>query len=200
MIHGGEDPKFIARRMLIFASEDVATPTRRRCSSRTPRSRPPSRSAGRSAASTSRRPRSTWRSRPRATRPIGPSTRRSHEVRTGPARAVPNHLRDRHRPGAETYGPYRYPHDYPDARVEQRYLPDGLERGAFFQPSPRGWEAERAARLGGCFGRQRLFGGGTGRRPSGRQRIGGVDPDSAAVGRWPLCYTGRCCSTPSGGL
>ncbi len=68
-------------------------------------------------------------------------------MRNGPARAVPNHLRDRHRPGAETYGPYRYPHDFEDAVVEQRYLPDGLERGAFFSASPRGWEAEQRARL-----------------------------------------------------
>ena len=68
-------------------------------------------------------------------------------MRTGPARPVPNHLRDRHRPGAEAYGPYRYPHDSPDAVVEQRYLPDGLERGAFFSAGPRGWEAEHQARL-----------------------------------------------------
>ena len=33
------------------------------------------------------------------------------------------------------YGPYRYPHDSPDAVVEQRYLPDGLECGTFFSPS-----------------------------------------------------------------
>jgi putative ATPase len=63
------------------------------------------------------------------------------EVRTGPARSVPNHLRDRHRPGAESYGTYRYPHDYPGAVVEQRYLPDGIEHGAFWQPSQRSWEA-----------------------------------------------------------
>jgi hypothetical protein len=33
--------------------------------------------------------------------------------------------------------------------VEQRYLPDGLERGAFFSASPRGWESEQRARLDG---------------------------------------------------
>ncbi|MFR1168001.1 MAG: hypothetical protein ACLSDQ_10660, partial [Adlercreutzia equolifaciens] len=53
------------------------------------------------------------------------------EVRNGPARAVPDHLRDRHRPGSENYGAYRYPHSYPSGWVEQRYLPDGLERGCF---------------------------------------------------------------------
>jgi putative ATPase len=65
------------------------------------------------------------------------------EVRNGHARLVPNHLRDRHRPGSETYGEYLYPHARPDAWVDQRYLPDGLNPGAFYQPSPRGWEAVR---------------------------------------------------------
>ena len=65
-------------------------------------------------------------------------------VRTGPARAVPDHLRDRHRPGAEAYGPYRYPHSFPDGWVDQRYLPDGLEEGAFYEAGEKGWEAERA--------------------------------------------------------
>ena len=65
------------------------------------------------------------------------------EVRHGPRREVPNHLRDRHRPGSDAYGPYLYPHDYPSGWVEQDYLPEGLSRGAFFRPSPRGWEAWR---------------------------------------------------------
>jgi putative ATPase len=56
---------------------------------------------------------------------------------------VPNHLRDRHRPGAKGYPAYRYPHSYPEGWVDQQYLPDGLEQGAFYRPGPRGWEAER---------------------------------------------------------
>ena len=64
-------------------------------------------------------------------------------MRHGPRRDVPNHLRDRHRPGSDAYGPYLYPHDYPEGWVDQQYLPDGLERGAFFHPSGRGWEAWR---------------------------------------------------------
>jgi putative ATPase len=64
-------------------------------------------------------------------------------VRDGPARRVPNHLRDRHRPGSDSYGPYLYPHSYPGGWVEQRYLPEGLEKKRFFNAGPRGWEAER---------------------------------------------------------
>ena len=65
------------------------------------------------------------------------------EVRNGPLRAVPNHLRDRHRPGAEDYAKYRYPHSDPRGWLDQHYLPDGLERGAFFKPGERGWESYR---------------------------------------------------------
>lgn len=66
------------------------------------------------------------------------------EVRRGPARAVPDHLRDRHRPGSEGYGEYKYPHSYPGGWVDQQYLPDGLSRGCFYRPGERGWEAYRA--------------------------------------------------------
>ena len=71
------------------------------------------------------------------------------EVRHGPLRPVPDHLRDRHRPGSEEYGAYLYPHNYPKGWVEQRYLPEGLEKGCFYHPSDRGWEsysADAAAR------------------------------------------------------
>ena len=87
------------------------------------------------------------------------------EVRNGPARNVPDHLRDRHRPGSESYGTYRYPHSYPGGWVDQRYLPDGLERGAFYRPSDRGWEAYRAD----AAARDRME-GGNGQNPTSRSK------------------------------
>jgi putative ATPase len=81
------------------------------------------------------------------------------DVRSGPSRAVPDHLRDRHRPGAEAYGPYRYPHDFPDNWVDQRYLPDGLGEGAFFKPGAKGWEGERSAARKAMLERRRPEGG-----------------------------------------
>ena len=39
------------------------------------------------------------------------------EVKKGPLRAVPDHLRDRHRPGSDEYGDYLYPHEYPSGYV-----------------------------------------------------------------------------------
>ncbi len=137
MIHGGEDPKFIARRMLIFASEDVGMAD--------PRALLVAHAAVKSAEFIG------W---PECRINLGhaavylalaPKSNASYvaidaalaEVRNGPARAVPDHLRDRHRPGADTYPAYRYPHDHPGAVVEQQYLPDGLARGRFWRPTER---------------------------------------------------------------
>lgn len=147
MIHGGEDPKFIARRILIFASEDVGNAD--------PQALLVAHAAFKAAESIGWPECRINIAQAAVYMALAPKSNASYravdaalaEVRSGPARAVPSHLRDRHRPGADTYGPYRYPHDYPGARVEQQYLPDGLERGTFYRPSPRGWEAERAESL-----------------------------------------------------
>jgi len=143
MVHGGEDPKFIARRMLIFASEDVGNAD--------PQALLVAHAAFKSAESIGWPECRINLAQAAIYLALAPKSNRSYlaidsalaDVREGPARPIPSHLRDRHRPGADAYGSYLYPHDYPDARVEQRYLPDGLEEGVFFAPSQRGWEAER---------------------------------------------------------
>ena len=148
MIDAGEDPKFIARRIMILASEDIGNAD------------PDALLIAHAAF--------------KATEVIGypecrinlaqaviymclaPKSNAAEasidaalaEVRKGPRREVPNHLRDRHRPGSDEYGPYLYPHNYPGGWVEQRYLPEGLERGCFYKPGPRGWEAWRTEATG----------------------------------------------------
>lgn len=145
MINGGEDPKFIARRMLIFASEDVGNSD--------PQGLLVAHAAFKAAESIGYPECRINLAQAAVYLALAPKSNASYvavdaalaDIRTGPARAVPSHLRDRHRPGSDTYGPYEYPHAHPDAWVVQRYLPEGLERGAFFSASPRGWEKERAA-------------------------------------------------------
>jgi putative ATPase len=147
MIHGGEDPKFIARRMLIFASEDVGNAD--------PRAILIAHAAFKAAESIGWPECRINLAQAAVYLALVPKSNASYaaidaaleEVRTGPARAVPNHLRDRHRPGADEYGPYLYPHGFAGAYVVQRYLPEGLEHGAFYSASPRGWEATRAEAL-----------------------------------------------------
>lgn len=147
MIHGGEDPKFIARRMLIFASEDVGNAD--------PQALLIAHAAVKSAEFIGWPECRINLAQAAVYLSLAPKSNASYlaidsalaDVRSGPARAVPDHLRDRHRPGAEGYGPYQYPHDHPGHWVDQQYLPDGLARGAFLRVGDRGWEAERMALL-----------------------------------------------------
>ena len=70
-----------------------------------------------------------------------------HDVREGTLIPVPVHLRDKHYDGAERLGHgegYVYSHDMPDAIADQDYL--GVDR-TYFNPSPRGWEASMVQRL-----------------------------------------------------
>ena len=116
MIDAGEDPKFIARRIMIHASEDVGNAD--------PQALLIAHAAFKSAEV------------------IG-----YPECRINLAQAAlyvclaPKS--NAAEPGSDAYGPYLYPHDNPEGWVDQQYLPDGLERGAFFHPSGRGWEAWR---------------------------------------------------------
>ncbi|MDR1422923.1 MAG: replication-associated recombination protein A [Coriobacteriales bacterium] len=143
MIDGGEDPKFIARRMLIFASEDVGNAD--------PQALLIAQAAFKAAESIGYPECQLNFAQAAIYLALAPKSNSATnaiyaalgEVRNGPLRAVPNHLRDRHRPGSEDYGKYHYPHLDPRGYVEQQYLPDGLSRGAFYTPGGRGWEAWR---------------------------------------------------------
>lgn len=143
MIDAGEDPKFIARRILIAASEDIgnADPQAIQVAA-----------AAFKAVEVIGYPECRINLAQAAIyNALAPKSNACEaaidaalaDVRASGMRSVPTHLRDRHRPGSETYGDYRYPHDYPEGWVEQRYLPDGLERGAFWKSAGRGWEEWR---------------------------------------------------------
>ncbi len=71
---------------------------------------------------------------------------------------VPNHLRNAPTSVAKQLGHgagYRYPHDFPDAIVEQRYLPAELEGASFYRPTDRGQEKTIGERLRWWMGRLR---------------------------------------------
>lgn len=143
MIDGGEDPKFIARRMFIAASEDIGNAD--------PQALLIAEAAFKSAEVIGYPECRINLAQAAIYLALAPKSNAAEagidaalaEVRRGPARAVPDHLRDRHRPGSENYGEYKYPHNYSSGWVDQQYLPDGLQKGCFFHPSERGWEAYR---------------------------------------------------------
>lgn len=143
MLDGGEDPKFIARRIFIAASEDIGNAD--------PQALLVAEAAFKACEVIGMPECRINLAQAAVYMALAPKSNASYaglaaamsEVRHGPARAVPDHLRDRHRPGSEGYGEYQYPHSFPQGWVDQQYLPDGLSRGCFYRPGERGWEAYR---------------------------------------------------------
>lgn len=143
MIDAGEDPKFIARRILIAASEDIGNAD--------PQAILVAEAAFKSAEVIGYPECRINLAQAAIYNALAPKSNACEaaidaalaDVRSSGQREVPVQLRDRHRPGSDEYGPYLYPHDYPEGWVEQRYLPEGLERGAFWKPAGRGWEEWR---------------------------------------------------------
>jgi len=136
MVHGGEDPKFIARRMLIFASEDVGMAD--------PLALLVAHAAFKAAESVGWPEARINLAHAAIYLALAPKSNAAYlaiddaleDVREGAARQVPDHLRDRHRPGADRYPAYKYPHDFPGAVVDQQYLPDGLTNRRYYRPKP----------------------------------------------------------------
>lgn len=134
MVHGGEDPKFIARRMLIFASEDIGMAD--------PVALLVAHAAFKAAEAVGWPEARINLAHAAIYLALAPKSNACYvaidealrDVKEGEAERVPDHLRDRHRPGSDKYPPYRYPHDYPGAVVEQQYLPDGLVGRRYYRP------------------------------------------------------------------
>lgn len=150
MIHAGEDPRFLARRMLILAAEDVglADPhalviTRAAAQAADfvgwPEARLPLAQAALYLATA-----------PKSNSVITAIDRALQYVKEETAPPVPPHLRDSSYSGAKALGhgqEYRYPHDEPEAYSPQEYLPEELAATSFYRPSPRGYEARIRAFL-----------------------------------------------------
>jgi putative ATPase len=155
MIESGEDPRFIARRMVIFASEDVGNAD--------PMALVLAVSAfqalefvGLPEAALNLSQAVTYlASAPKSNASTIAIGRATEDVRRHPAAGVPAHLRDAHYRGAAKLGHgkgYRYPHDHPGAWVQQDYLPDEVRGRRYYEPTDRGAEGaigERLRRLRG---------------------------------------------------
>ena len=149
MIYGGEDIKFIARRIMIHAAEDVGNAD------------PMALSVAVSASLAAERiglPEAqiilTQAALYVATAPKSNSVVEAMGAANASVRAVsttvPSHLRDAHYKGATQLGHgigYLYPHDYPNHYVAQQYLPDEIKDARFYQPSDSGQEKVMEERL-----------------------------------------------------
>jgi len=150
MLEGGEDPRFIARRIIVLASEDIgiADPHALLVAVAAadavqligmPEGRIPLAQAVVHLA-TAPKSNASYRALDRA----------CADVRNGRVGRVPKHLRDAHYPGAKNLGHgtgYQYPHDSEIGVVEQQYAPDELSHVIYYEPTNHGNEREVSARL-----------------------------------------------------
>ena len=143
MLYAGEDVKFIARRIMICASEDVGNADPNALVVAVSAAQAVERIGmpesqiilSQAAAYVATAPKSNA-----AYMGIAKAMKTVADTRTMP---VPAHLQDRHYKGAEKLGHglgYKYAHDYPNHYVTQQYLPDGMEGMRFYEPSENGSE------------------------------------------------------------
>jgi putative ATPase len=150
MLEGGEDPRFIARRMVIFASEDIGNAD--------PRALLVANAAGQAVdrvglpecALNLAQASAYLALAPKSNASTRAISRASAHVREHGAAEPPPHLQDAHYPGAKKLGRgqgYRYPHDEPDAVTKQPLGPESIRGESFYEPTERGFEAELRKRL-----------------------------------------------------
>ena len=152
MLEAGEDPRFLARRLVILASEDVgnadpsALPLAMAAFQATEVIGLPECALNLSQAAL------YLAAAPKSNACTVALGRAREDVKNAPFNGVPKALRDSHYKGAKALGhgtDYHYPHDYPGNFVEQRYLPDGLPASGkpYYEPTENGVEAKIKARL-----------------------------------------------------
>jgi putative ATPase len=150
MIEGGEDPRYVARRMIRMASEDIGLAD------------PQALQVAMTAAEAYERLGSPEGDLALAEAAVylatAPKSARVYEAwgaalaaaRTSPAAPVPLHLRNAPTSLMKELGygaGYQYAHNSPDAFIPQSYLPDALDGVAFYEPGPFGFERDIAKRL-----------------------------------------------------
>ena len=152
MLAAGEDARFIARRLVVLASEDVgmADPMGLVVANAAARAvefvgLPEAKlNLAQAVVHLATAPKSN-----RVTVALGRAEADARAAGTG---EVPMHLRDAHYKGAAQLGHgtgYDYPHDHADGWVDQRYRPDEVEGNVYYDPSPHGYEGEVADRMAG---------------------------------------------------
>ena len=153
MLEGGEDPRFVARRIMILASEDIGLAD--------PQALQVATAAAQSVALVGMPEARIILSQaviycalaPKSNAAYNAINRAIADVRAGVAGQVPVHLRDGHYAGAKQFGHgvgYIYAHDEPGHVAAQQYLPDTLRGTVYYEPTRHGFErtlTERRERI-----------------------------------------------------
>ena len=150
MLYAGEDIKFIARRIMICASEDVGNADPNALVLATSAAQAVERVGMPEAQIILSQAAAYVASAPKSNAACLAISRAMEIVRTTKTAPVPVHLQDSHYRGAKKLGHgqgYLYAHDYPNHYVRQQYLPDGLTDVKFYEPTENGYEKQIKAHL-----------------------------------------------------
>ena len=153
MLEGGEDPRFVARRIMILASEDIGLAD--------PQALQVATAAAQSVALVGMPEARIILSQaviycalaPKSNAAYNAINRAIADVRAGASGQVPVHLRDAHYAGAKQFGHgdgYIYAHDAPGHVAAQQYLPNTLRGTVYYEPTQHGFErtlTERRERI-----------------------------------------------------
>lgn len=151
MIEAGEDPRFIARRLVILASEDIGMADPQALQIAVAASQAVQLIGMPEGKLTLAQAVIHLATAPKSASVNQAITAALADVRAGNSGTVPAHLRDGHYAGAQRLGHaqgYKYPHDYPRGVVHQQYIPDELQDAVYYQPSEHGNESRISEYLG----------------------------------------------------
>ena len=143
MLYAGEDIKFIARRMMILASEDIGNADPMALVVATSAAQAVERIGMPEAQIILSQAVTYLASAPKSNAACNAIFSAMETVKHTKTPSVPAHLQDAHYKSAERLGHglgYKYPHDFPNHYVTQQYLPDGLTDRKFYEPSENGYE------------------------------------------------------------
>ena len=155
MLEAGEDPRFIARRMIISASEDIGIADSNALTVATSGAQAVALIGMPEARITLGHVAVYLALAPKSNAAYLGINNALEDVREGKSGAVPAHLRDSHsgslldtsEQSKRLSNEYKYPHDYPGSIVVQQYSPKGLVGLYYYKPTENGFEAKAKARL-----------------------------------------------------
>ena len=150
MLEGGEDPEFIARRLIILAAEDIGLADPHALSLAVAAGEALA-YVGLPEASFHLAEATIYLAAAPKSNSVGRAMAKARQlVDEGPSPSVPSHLRSAAYPGAEKLGHgsgYRYSHDYEGGVASQQYFPDGVPPEVIYEPGERGEEEAIKARM-----------------------------------------------------
>lgn len=150
MLIAGEDPRFVARRLMILASEDIGMADPNALQVAVAAAQTVALIGMPEAQLTLAHCTIYLATAPKSNAVTTALAAAMADIRAGKAGLVPPHLRDGHYSGAAGLGNaqgYKYSHDHPDGVVAQQYPPDELAGVDYYRPTGRGGEREMAGRL-----------------------------------------------------